>query len=510
MRGKNAIKNSMVSMIYQFISMICAFIVPRLILSNFGSSYNGINSAILQFLNCIVLLRAGISSVTMFALYKPLAENDNKKISEILLATKIFMRKVALIFSLILISLATIYPIFVSEDFDWIFTFSLVLIMGLSTVIQNYFGLTHQMLLIADQKGYIFTLIQIITTILNTILTVILINIGTSFNMIKLISTIVFVLNPILLTVYVNKNYNIIKEVKPDFKVISQRWEAFAQEVATFVNNNTDLMILSIFLNMKEVSVYTVYYLVINGVKTIIICLSEGFASAFGNMRAKNEKKLLLENMKMYEFMIYSVSVIAFTSTAILIVPFITIYTKGINDINYSRPIFGLLVAIGGFFYCVKFPYQDIIQSHGYFKENRNGAIIESIINIVISIIFVKTMGLIGVTIGTICALLFRMIQYSKFSCKYILNISFNNILKRFAVCSLEIFTIFTIFRIIPKFPIENYMSWSIYAFIILLISSTVVFIYKWIFYNMELKMFVAKIFSYLKIYFRSNENQLD
>ncbi|NGU53688.1 hypothetical protein G6Z29_10525 [Clostridium perfringens] len=324
--------------------------------------------------------------------------------------------------------------------------------------------------------------------------------------MIKLASTTVFVLNPILLTIYVNKNYNIIKDVKPDFKVISQRWEAFAQEVAAFVNNNTDLMILSIFLNIKEVSVYTVYYLVINGVKTIIICLSEGFASAFGNMLAKNEKKLLLENMKIYEFMIYSISVIAFTSTAILIVPFISIYTKGINDINYSRPIFGLLVAIGGFFYCVKFPYQDIIQSHGYFKENRNSAIIESIINILISIIFVKSMGLIGVTIGTICALLFRMIQYSRFSCKHILKISFNNILKRFAVCLLEVFTIFFVFRMLPKFPIENYLTWSIYAFIILSISSVIVFIYKFIFYNRELKMFITKICSYLKIDLRINQ----
>ncbi|MDM0551474.1 lipopolysaccharide biosynthesis protein [Clostridium perfringens] len=506
MRGKKAIKNSVVSITYQFISMICAFIVPRLILSHFGSSYNGLNSAILQFLNCIVLLRAGISSVTRFALYKPLAEKDNKKISEILFATKIFMRKVALIFSIILISLAIIYPIFVREEFDWIFTFLLILIMGIGTIIQNYFGLTYQMLLIADQKGYIFTSIQIITTILNTIVTVILINIGTTFNMIKLASTTVFVLNPILLTIYVNKNYNIIKDVKPDFKVISQRWEAFAQEVAAFVNNNTDLMILSIFLNIKEVSVYTVYYLVINGVKTIIICLSEGFASAFGNMLAKNEKKLLLENMKIYEFMIYSISVIAFTSTAILIVPFISIYTKGINDINYSRPIFGLLVAIGGFFYCVKFPYQDIIQSHGYFKENRNSAIIESIINILISIIFVKSMGLIGVTIGTICALLFRMIQYSRFSCKHILKISFNNILKRFAVCLLEVFTIFFVFRMLPKFPIENYLTWSIYAFIILSISSVIVFIYKFIFYNRELKMFITKICSYLKIDLRINQ----
>ena len=77
MRSKKALINSISSLLSQLVTIICGFVLPRLILSQFGSSYNGITSSITQFLNCVILLRAGVGGVTRAALYKPLADGDN-------------------------------------------------------------------------------------------------------------------------------------------------------------------------------------------------------------------------------------------------------------------------------------------------------------------------------------------------------------------------------------------------------------------------------------------------
>ena len=115
MRGKKAALNSITALLAQCVSIICGFILPKLILSHFGSSYNGITSSISQFISCAVLLRAGIGSVTRAALYKPLAEGNNREISGIVNATNKYINHVALMFASMLIAFAGVFPFIVSD-----------------------------------------------------------------------------------------------------------------------------------------------------------------------------------------------------------------------------------------------------------------------------------------------------------------------------------------------------------------------------------------------------------
>ena len=172
-RTKRAFLNVASSIAGEFVSLACGLILPRLILSNYGSAYNGITSSITQFISYISLMKAGIGGATAVALYKPLAENDNIKISEVLAATEEFMRKIAMLFAAFVIVFACVYPLLVVKEFGWLFTAALVLIISISTFGQYYFGFTYQMLLSADQKDYITTCLNILTTIVNTFLSVV-------------------------------------------------------------------------------------------------------------------------------------------------------------------------------------------------------------------------------------------------------------------------------------------------------------------------------------------------
>lgn len=482
--------NIVSSVAVQVVSIVCAFILPRLILVSFGSNYNGIINSVNQFLSCVTLLRAGIGGVTRAALYKPLAEKNNKKVSAIIRATEIFMRKIALIFVLFLLIFAAVYPLFVKEQFDWFFTASLVVVLGISTVSQYFFGITYQMLLQADQKLYVYNFVQIIGTIANTIAAVILINAGCEIRIVKLASAVVFGITPIALFYYVKRNYKLDRNIAPDNSTIKQRWDAFAHQVAAFVNTNTDLMVLTVFSNLYQVSVYSVYNLVISGVKQLVTTCSSAIEAMLGDTIAKESTVQLNAKVNAYEWVLNVISCIALICSAMLIVPFVMIYTQGVSDTNYEQPIFAYLLCFATFMSCIRLPYQNLVEASGHFKETRNGAIGEAIINIVVSVIFVKKWGCVGVAIGTIVAMTVRTIQYAEYASKFILFRSSKIYLKRFIVSFISIAVTMTMFYVFNLGDVlvkaTTYTKWILHAIVVFLVVSIVVVLINAIFYNTE------------------------
>ncbi|HOP51211.1 MAG TPA: hypothetical protein PK887_11400, partial [Ignavibacteriales bacterium] len=215
MRSRKALYNIITSLLLEIIQIISGLIIPRLIIGTYGSNVNGLVSSITQFLGYIILLEAGVGGVVRAALYRPLAKKNYEQISRIIKAAENFFKIIGLSFLGYLVLLVFLFP-FIIDGFDRAFTSSLVLIIGISTFFQYYFSITYQILLQADQKQYVTTIIIIITTIINTFMVVILINLGFGIHIVKLGSTIIFIIRPILLNIYVKHKYKINSKVLPD------------------------------------------------------------------------------------------------------------------------------------------------------------------------------------------------------------------------------------------------------------------------------------------------------
>ncbi len=421
-RKKKVLINIIASALSEVVSLICSLILPRLILSHFGSDYNGIINSITQFISFVTLLRAGVGGVTRAALYRPLVENDTEKISSIVKATENYMRKIAFLFLGIMLVMASVYPIFV-KDFSWIFSFSLFIILGITTFVQYYFGITYQMLLLADQRNYIYMLFNIVAVILNTILGSVFILLGFGIHFVKLASAAAFAITPILLNIYVKKHYKINKKAKPDNSALSQKRAALGHQIAYYILTSTDLSILTIFANVKYVSVYSVYFLVIKAIKTIIKTYSTSVEAAFGNVIAKKQDKVLNESVSIFEcFMCLSCSFI-FACALVLIVPFVQVYTKNVFDINYIRLDFAILLIVGELLYCIRIPYMSVVEASGMYEQTKIGAYIEAAVNVITSILLCKLIDpLVGVAIGTLLAMAVRTIEISGFVDRKILH----------------------------------------------------------------------------------------
>lgn len=499
MRTKKALLNTMAGLIHEAVSVICGMILPRLILRAFGSDYNGITSSISQFLSCVVLMRAGIGGVTRAALYKPLAEGDNLSYSRILRATEIFMRKVALIFAGSLLVFAVLYPLLVNDEFDWLFSFSLVLILGINSFMQSFFGFTYKMILNADQRQVVTSFIQIVTTILNTIVACILINLGCGIHMVKLGSAVVFALNPLFINYYAHKKYNIIRNVEPDNRAIEQRWNAFAHQAANFVHSNTDIMLLTVLTNLKTVSIYNVHYLVVGGIQRLVRNTLSGVEAAFGDMMAKGQKDLMEKNFRLLELVSFSICSFLYTVAGIMLVEFIMLYTKGVTDANYRQPLFAVLATVGAFLGSARDPYQHVVEAAGHYRQTRNGAFFEAGMNLTISIIAVFHFGLVGVVFGTVAATVFRTLQYALYLSRNIIPRKNTNFYLHIAVSIGVAVCAAVLHSLYPPIPMKNYLYWAFDAAIVSVITGVLVLATDLMFFRNDCFALVKKIGGALK-----------
>ncbi|MCL2222429.1 MAG: sugar isomerase [Oscillospiraceae bacterium] len=495
MRTKNAAYNSVSSLLLNIVTIIAGFILPRLILSRFGSDYYGAVGTISQFIGFIGLLTAGVGGVTIAALFKPLAEQDTQKISGIMRATESFMRKVALIFAGVLIIIAALYPLLITEEFDWFFVFSLTLILGSRTFVHHYFGITYILLLSANQRIYVLTLVQVGTVILNTAVAALLILAGFDIRIVYLASAVLFAINPIFIYIYARKRYNIDYSVSPDNIALKQRWDAFAHQVADFANANAPIFMITIFIGILDVSVFVVYSLVIFAVRSFIVDLAgSGMSAGFGDMLAKKEDKKLQDGLRLYEFTIHTSATLLLACTAILIVPFVSVFTLGVDDVDYYRPIFALLFCVAEFFNISRVPYQTIANVAGHFRQTRNPAFIEIGISVTISIVLVQWFGIIGVIIGLLCGLIFRTVVFAIYVSRHLIVRSIWLFVRRVSVSLLIATVIFLVSQFLPYMTDVTYWAWILFALPVFGVAIVITALFSMIFYREEIRMLISII----------------
>lgn len=486
-------KNIGASLLLQVATIISGFVIPRIILLYFGSEVNGLISSINQFLNYIQLLEGGVSGVIMAALYKPLAEHDDKRISGIINATNSFFRKIGMIYILYAVIIAFVYPLFVNTGFGYCYSFALVIVLGINLFVQYYFSLTYKLLLNADRRVYFVSLTQIIIVCINTFCVIIVAYFFRDILILKAASVVVYFIQPIMYSAYVNKHYSLDKTEKKDEKAISQRWDAFQINVAYFVHTNTDIIILTLFSSLTNVSVYSVYLMIVSALKSLVYAVSQSIVPSFGNILARKDAETTNVAFDEYELGISTITVLLFSCGITLITPFVDLYTKNINDANYHQPVFGALLCLAEMVYCFRDPYISAVYSAGHFKQVSKYAMIEAAINIVISLFLVRKFGITGVALGTLISMIYRLVCHVSYLKKNILHRPIMKFFKNGASCFIMTLLILGISQVIRPIYIDSYISWCCYAVIVLLISIIVIVVKMCLFDFESLKSFLYR-----------------
>lgn len=482
--------NVISSILLQFITILSGFIIPKVILTTFGSEVNGLISSLNQFLNYINILEGGLGGVVLANLYKPLYNKDDKKVSSVVKTTHDFYHKLSLFFIAYTVVLSFLYPLITKNSFSFTYIFSLTLILSITLFIQFNFSLSYKLLLQADKKVYIVSFTQIVLTILNVIIFIVLSKIFPNIHILKLASGLIFIIQPIVFNYFVKKYYSIDKKIESDSNLLKERWNGFAINIAAFIHNNTDITILTVFTNLKIVSVYSVYVLVTTGLKKLIQSASSAIAPTIGHAYAKGNIEELNQKFELYEYSIFLITFFLFTVGGLLITPFVQLYTKNITDVNYNQPIFGIIIVIAEMFYCIREPYVSLAYSANKFKEIKKHAYIEAVLNIVLSLILVNKLGLIGIAIGTLIAMLYRTIYHVWYLRNNILKRSMMIFVKKMLLFIGASLTGIIICTYLIPFKSINIMSFIIHGIINSVILFTLYMVISLLFYKEDIIKF--------------------
>lgn len=482
-RGKKLALNTITSLGLQVVSVICGFILPRLILESFGSDVNGLVNSITQFLGVITLLDLGVGAVVQSALYKPLSEKDTDMISKIYVSANKFFRRLAEILLVYVVLLMIFYPLIVNKSFGHMYTALLIAAICISSFAQYYFGIVNSLLLNADQRGYIQYTAQIITLILNTIACYIVIKLGASIQIVKLTTSLIFLIRPFFLVLYVKKHYSINRKITYTEEPIKQKWNGMAQHFAAYLIDGTDNIILTIFSSLANVSIYSIYSIVIHGVKNTIFSMKNGFQSLIGELLVKKEIEKLNAFFGYVEWVLHTGTTLTFGVTGVLLLDFIKVYTKGISDANYIQPMFAFLITLANAIHCLRLPYNTLILAAGHYKQTQSNYIIAVILNIVISIATVKIWGLIGVSIGTLVAMAYQTVWMARYDSKNIICWPFKNFLKQ---CGVDAITVIIASLATFKIPMlsVSYASWFLLAIEVFAIWLVIAILINSVFYR--------------------------
>ncbi len=408
MRQKDSLKNFIFGMLGFIITTLLGIVIPRLFLLSYGSEVNGLINSVKQIFSYFTLLEAGVGGATLQALYGPVARDDHEEVSSILAATKKFYKKTGMIYALSVFLFAAIYPFLVKSDIPKYIIICIILFQGEAGVVKYLVTARLQLLLKVDGKTYIITNLSTIFTIISNFARIALMYMGFGVLWVQGIFCIIDILQVVYIVSYTRKHYGWLNDKAiPNYTALGQRNSVLVHQLSGLVFNNTDTIILTFFSGLKTVSVYAMYAMLYGMIANIISTISSSVNFAMGQL-FNSDRERYTKIQECYETYYLALSFSLFTIGFVFILPFLKLYTSGVNDINYiDLKIAALFLAVQLLNYG-RNTSNNIIDYAGHFKQTRWRSILETSINLSVSLVSVYKFGIYGVLIGTIAALTYR------------------------------------------------------------------------------------------------------
>lgn len=493
MEKKVIMHNILCSLLLQIVTTISGLIVPKIILSEFGSTTNGLINSITQLLNYIELLEGGLSSVVMASLYRPLHEKNTAQISSTVKTAENFFRRIGVIFIFYMLCVAIVYPLVIDTGFSYEYSFALIIVLGIHLVVQYFFAITYKLLLKADRKLFYVSITQIIILIVNIGMVYIGARYFHDILLLKVLSATVFVIQPILYNAYVKKHYCIDRKAPEDPNTVKNRWDGFGINLAYFIHTNTDVVVLTIIASLKQVSVYSVYAMIIFALKRLVLSISSSIEPSFGKVLVSGDRNRINQAFDDMELGIDLVTSVFFICGLLLVTPFVSVYTKNITDVNYYQPVFGAVLTIAEMLYCFRMPFTNATYAAGRFKEIAIYAYIEAILNVVVSVALVFRWGIIGVAIGTLISIGFRFFAHVIDLRTVILFRPLKKTFKSIGVFGISTFLISIVSLNLFNFDCMTWVQWVVLGIKVFLVTVLILLTATEVFYHREMRHLLSR-----------------
>jgi|GEM_PF-120717 len=458
-KTSKALRSFWAHLVAQLLVFATALVLPRLLISNYGSDTNGLLTAINQLFGYAALVEAGIGTAAIQVFYKYVTKDDKQTINGLLFRVRSFYRKASIFYVLIVLALAAVYPLFAKTEIDYWTIFFVMLIHGATGVLPYLTYSPFTMYLQAEGKSYVLAWVGTSIRLALSVAKIISYSMGANIIIVQAVCFGITLLQVLAFYLYRRKVYPELGYHKADDCPPVNGTLAYTINAASqTITSSTDTVVLSIVVSATASSVYGVYALIFSTLQNVLIAFMLG-NFALGQSYQDNRDKFLKLHGALEAFVTVSVSMIM-TIACSLSLPFVRLYTAGVSDANYIDPVLPFLFAIPVIFTFAYSIANETEKIAGKSKRVAIQAIVDGIVNLGLTIPFAIAWGIRGALIATCIASGIRMADTFYFANKRILGRPIFKSVKPLLIGLLLFFT-FTIPLAFLDYQPSGYLAWA-------------------------------------------------
>lgn len=408
MRTRYSIINMLFNIGGQFLTMLLSFINRMVFIRCLSAEYLGVNGLFTDVLSILNFAELGIGTAMVFSMYEPAARDDEQKLARLMNLYKWMYRAVAvsvLLFGLVLLPFLP-YLIKGGEGIEHITLIYMIYVLGsASSYLLSYKNSIYQ----AYQKGYICAGWSMACECIKTVSQITVLLLTRNFILYLAVQQAIQFLPNIMVSRMVDKEFPYLKECHelPEREerngILKNIGAMSMHKLSTIIVRNTDSLLMSSFIGLATVGLYSNYRLVINALNNLMGKFAVAFSGSIGNFAVMENSDRLYKIYKEMDFMFFVMSAYLTGGLMMLFNPFITLLFGG----RYCFPMTTVMVIVAEF-YITRMRQTNLLfrEAMGLFRNDRYKAVAESIINLVASLVLVRQYGVTGIIWGTIISTL--------------------------------------------------------------------------------------------------------
>lgn len=497
MRTKNTLKTFLYGILLTSIIAVLGLVKTKILLQYLGEEYVGVYQLFYQLYTYISIVDGGIGASIAYHLYKPIHENDTESINKLYNGSKYYFRMVGFIVILLGIVLSLGIMFLIKDTTISAIYIKICFVLFVVSSATSYFTTAHALIYEAEQKLYKSSNLNHLLAISESIVCIVVALLGGKLLTILTIFLLLSIIKNIILVHNSKKDHKYLKKSKArDLSFKKEANNLIISKINTLVNENIDVLILSKFVGLTFVVIYTAYNQIVNMIKLMIQRLNSALLPSIGNLLVA-EKEKAKSTFKELNAILFYVGSLLFVPLYYMITPFIKLwYGKEYTVSNYVSLLFVVILYIN----IIKISLESYIKAAGEFKSVKNCAIYQCITNLALSLLLVNKYGIGGVLIATVFSFATgNFIHYPRIISKKIINDKVINYYKKcFKYIIGLVFNIFICYYINRYLSNSSIFMWIINGMILFIINFILTSIYyyltKELIFDKRIKFVLNKI----------------
>lgn len=386
-------------MLLTLVNGLLGIVVTRLVIEQFGSDFNGLNSTANQVVHVLMIVEGGFTTASNVALFGPVVRQEHDLVNGILAATRKKFRKIGLLFFAVGTAVAIGYALVANSGLPREFIFTVIMMTMIPPAFNLFYATTYRVLLQTQQKEFVISLTTALTISLGHICNIGMILSDGPMWMVR-VNTMTFALvNSLLIAGYVKRKSRFLNlRSEPRGDLIKGTNDVMAQRITSVIYDSSPLVFLSASPTGGTVlaSVYAVYNNVFIIIKSLIRGAIDAPRLSLGQILAQRKREDVWPVFSQYEFAAFSVVFVLLTTCCTLILPFVQLYTTGITDAEYMDAQIAIMMVVISVAEMIHMPSSHLLNMAGEFKVCKNIQIVTCIVLLIAITVGGITWGVYG------------------------------------------------------------------------------------------------------------------